>query len=184
VASAVAARVSAQDGAQLTTTCPGCKVKLPVYRGPTHAYVGASPACWQLYGRLSADRFGRRDGTRLRRLAVDTYAAQHPGAPNRRSLQSVAVHLMGLCVLLERDGERRRLVPVLGRMPARKTMDLHWLAPPDFARTITAFDIVAAGPGDGYSERVEAWAASVWRAWAPHHETVRGWLDAPCARRS
>ena len=166
---------------RVDTTCPGCGLERPAGRGPRHAYVGASPACWELYGRLSSDPFARRDGTRLRRLVVDTYAAQHPGVPQRRSLQSVAVHLMGLCVLLERDGRSRRLAPVLGRMPARKTMDLHWLAPPDLTGALTAADVLAAGPGDAYALRAEAWARSVWSAWEPHHATVRAWLDAPCA---
>jgi hypothetical protein len=168
------------DRLQVSTTCPGCRLALPVHTGPTHAYVGASPACWQLYCRLSADPFARREGTRLRRLVVDTYSAQHPGVEHRRATQSVAVHLMGLCVLLERDGQTRRLSPVLGRMPARKTMDLHWLAPPDFKRCLTAADVLAAGPGDDYATTAEAWAKSVWAAWRPHHDTVRGWLDAPC----
>jgi uncharacterized protein DUF5946 len=168
------------DRLRLNTTCPGCGIALPAHSGPTHAYVGASPACWQLYARLCADPYSRRDGTRLRRLVVDTYAAQHPGIKRRRAMQSVAVHLMGLCVLLERDGEARRLSPVLGRMPARKTMDLHWLTPPDLTRCRTAADVLAAGPADDYATSAEAWAKSVWAAWRPHHETVRGWLDAPC----
>jgi Family of unknown function (DUF5946) len=170
------------DRLRVNTTCPGCGLALPAYTGPTHAYVGASAACWRLYGRLSSDPFSRREGTRLRRLVVDAYAAQHPGVPHRRAMQSVAVHLMGLCVLLERDGEMRRLSPVLGRMPARKTMDLHWLAPPDLTRCVNAADVLAAGPGEDYAASAEAWAKSVWAAWRPHHETVRGWLDAPCQR--
>lgn len=174
------AGVAVPDKPQVTTRCPGCGLTLPVYGGPTHAYVGASPACWQLYCRLSADPFARREGTRLRRLVVDAYAAQHPGTEHRRATQSVAVHLMGLCVLLERDGETRRLNPVLGRMPARKTMDLHWLTPPDFKRCKTAADVLEAGAADAYADSAEAWAKSVWAAWRPHHETVRAWLDAPC----
>lgn len=162
------------------TTCPGCGLSLPPHKGPTHAYVGSSPACWQLFGRLSTDPFARREGTLLRRLVVDSYAAQHPGVPHRRSIQSVAVHLMGLCVLLERGVEERRLVPVLGRPPARKTMDLHWLEPPDFTGTVTAADVLATGPEESYITSAEAWACSVWEAWRPHHGTVRAWLDAPC----
>lgn len=168
------------DRLRVRTSCPGCGLALPVHGGPTHAYMGASSACWRLFSRLSADPFARREGTRLRRLVVDTYAAQHPGTEHRRATQSVAVHLMGLCVLLERDGESRRLSPVLGRMPARKTMDLHWLTPPDLTRCPTAADVIAAGPGDGYAPAAELWAKRVWAAWRPHHDTVRGWLDSPC----
>ena len=167
-------------GARLghNAACPGCGLLLPACTGPTHAYVGASPACWELYQGISAGRDLRETGARLRRLVGDTYAAQHPGAHDRRALQSVAVHLMGLCVLLEGNGEDRRLTPVLGRMPPRRTLDLHWLTPPSPNGRLTIADVVASGPEHGPS--VEAWAKDVWRAWAPHHETVRGWLDVAC----
>jgi hypothetical protein len=156
----------ALDALRARAMCPGCGLVLPAYAGPTHAYVGASPACWELYRRLSADPFSRREGTPLRRLVVDAYAAQHPGVPSRRAVQSVAVHLMGLCVQLE----QRRDAPADGGTPTRRTRDLHWLEPPDFKRALTAADVLATGPGDGYAERAEEWA--------PHHDTVRGWLDA------
>jgi Family of unknown function (DUF5946) len=156
----------------------------PVLPGPAHAYLGASPACWQLYRELSGFTYTREKGTRLRRLVDDAYAAQHPGVPERRSVQSVAVHLMGLCVLLERAGEPRRLVPVLGRMPARKTLDLHWLTPPEPNGIRTVADALEAGPDGDHAAGVEAWARDVWAAWAAHHETVRGWLDAPCVRKA
>jgi hypothetical protein len=160
--------------------CPGCRVVLPDFKGPTHAYMGASPACWALYRRLSTPPFARRRGTRLRRLVEDAYAVQHPGGHERRELQSVAVHLMGLCVLLERGDEPRKLVPALGRMPARKTLDLHWLDPPARNGKITAAVVVAAGYDAEFGPSVEAWARDVWAAWAPHHPTVRAWLDTPC----
>jgi len=165
-------------------TCPGCRIVLDPHNGPTHAYVGASAACWELYRRLTSAPFAFERGSRLRRLVEDTYAVQHPGVPHRRSLQSVAVHLMGLCVLLERDGEQRRLVPVLGRMPARKTMPLHWLAPPEPNGTMTVADVLEVGSEGAYGKRIEAWAGGVWAAWKPHHPTVRGWLDAPCMHLS
>jgi hypothetical protein len=162
------------------TACPGCGAVLPAVNGPTHAYMGASPACWALYRRLSTPPFARRQGTRLRRLVEDAYAVQHPGVQERRSLQSVAVHLMGLCVLLERAEQPRKLVPVLGRMPARKTLDLHWLDPPKRNGKITAAAVLEAGAEAAHGPSVEAWARDVWKAWKPHHPTVRGWLDAPC----
>jgi hypothetical protein len=164
------------------TACPGCGLVLAVHAGPTHAYVGATPACWEQYRQLSSPPFARELGSRLRRLAEDTYAAQHPGVEQRRSMQSVAIHLMGLCVLIEREGEERRLIPVLGRMPARTTLGLHWLTPPQHNGTITVVDVVKAGPDAAHGPSVEAWARDVWRAWSPHHATVRGWLDAKTLR--
>ena len=159
--------------------CPGCGVVLTASDGPRHAYLGASPACWELYQRLACPSSELRDVTRVRRLVRDAYAAQHPGVPQRRSVQSVAVHLMDLCVLLERDGEVRRPVPVLGRTAPGRILDLHWLEPPDVRGTITVADALDAR--EARAARVEEWAREVWAAWRPHHATVRGWLDAPRA---
>jgi hypothetical protein len=163
--------------AAATQTCPGCGLVLVHQAGPTHAYIGASPACWSLYERISTGPFARAVGSRSRRLAEDAYAVQHPGARERRSVQSVAVHLMGLCVLLEGDGASRRLVPVLGKMPKRRTLDLHWLEPPEPNGRLTVNDALDAGSGDAHAVAVEAWARDVWMAWRPHHEIVRGWLS-------
>jgi hypothetical protein len=163
--------------------CPGCGVVLSWRDGPKHAYLGASAACWELYQHLARPSSAQPDATRVRRLVQDAYAAQHPGVQQRRSVQSVAVHLMDLCLLLERDGEIRRLVPVLGRMPARRTLDLHWLEPPAARGSMTVADALHGNAGDLRAAHVEAWAREVWAAWEPHHATVRGWLDAPVNRR-
>ena len=163
--------------------CPGCGIVLPVRDGPTHAYVGASAACWELYQRLARPSSRQGHTTRVRRLVQDAYAAQHPGVRQRRSVQSVAVHLMDLCILLERDGEVRRLVPVLGRMPPRSTLDLRWLDPPDALGAMTVADALH-GDDEQRAARVEAWAREVWAAWEPHHATVRRWLDAARARHA
>src|SRR3954463_15195371 len=112
------------------STCPGCGLVLPPHSGPTHAYVGASPACWALYGERPTSFRMTTVGDTIRRLALDTYALQHPGRPGMRSVQSVAIHAMGLCVLLERGTEERRIKHVLGRRPSRKAPAFHWLEPP------------------------------------------------------
>jgi Family of unknown function (DUF5946) len=155
--------------------CPGCGVVLRGRDGPTHAYLGASAACWNLYQRLARPGGPQPDSARVRRLLQGAYAAQHPGVPQRRAVQSVAVHLMDLCLLLERDGEDHRLEPVLGRTPPRKTLDLHWLEPPAARGSTTVVDALQADAGRAAS--IEAWAREVWAAWEPHHATVRGWLD-------
>ena len=158
--------------------CPGCGAVLPEHDGPKHAYLGASPACWALYERLARPSSAQADATRVRRLVKDAYSAQHPGVPQRRSVQSVAVHLMGLCLLLERDGQVRRPVAVLGRMPPRRPLDLHWLEPPRLRGSLTIVDALQPVDWEERAARVEAWASEVWAAWEPHHATVRRWLDA------
>jgi Family of unknown function (DUF5946) len=150
---------------------------LPLHAGPTHAYVGASPACWSLYGQLPTAFRMTAVGETVRRLVLDTYAVQHPGTPQLRSVQSVAVHAMGLCVLLERGAEERRVKPVLGRRPTRRAPALRWLEPPRPNGTLTVRDTLGADGAENYVTAVNAWAADVWAAWEPHHNTVRRWLD-------
>ncbi len=165
------------------STCPGCGLLLAVYNGPTHAYVGASPACWHLYGQVSTLSWGSRDGLPLRRLVVDTYHVQHPGTRQVRALQSVAVHLMGLCMILDRGIEPTQLRQVAGdRAPVRRTLDLHWLDPPRPNGTLTVRGPLEAVGADEHAARVAAWARDVWAAWEPHHDTVRAWLDRASRR--
>jgi Family of unknown function (DUF5946) len=116
-------------------------------------------------------------GDSVRRLALDTYAVQHPGTPRMRSVQSVAIHAMGLCVLLERGGERPRIAPVLGFRQTRRAPSLYWLDPPCPNGTLTVQTALAADGAENYASAVEAWAADVWAAWEQHHSTIRGWLD-------
>ena len=83
--------------------CVGCGALVPEIEGPTHRYLGASPGCWAVYGEVLEKEYG--DYLRyapVHRLTVDAYAAQHPGVPSPQSIQSVAVHLIRLHLVLER----------------------------------------------------------------------------------
>jgi hypothetical protein len=164
------------------STCPGCGLRLPVHGGPTHAYVGASPACWLLYGQLSTLSWGPRDGPQLERLVADAYGAQHPGRRQVRAVQSVAVHLMGLCLVFEQGTRARQIVRERDGKRARRTIDLHWLEPPRPNGTLTVCGPLDAVGRDEYVASVEAWARDVWAAWTPHHDTVRCWLDGALPR--
>jgi hypothetical protein len=177
----VRAATAAINRAQLEqrglSECPGCGLVLPLHNGPTHAYLGASPACWSLYGQLPSAFTLSAVSATVRRLALDTYALQHPGTPQMRSVQSVAIHAMGLLVLLERGAEERRIKPVLGRRPDHKAPSLFWLEPPRPNGTLTVQSALNADGPEDYVTAVEAWAADVWAAWQPHHDTVRAWLE-------
>lgn len=141
-------------------SCAGCGYSAPPAGGPTHPYIGASPECWAVYGELLAKG--------LDQPGVDTYAVQHPGVDERRSRQSVAVHLVSLCAALEYPETSPQGVDLLRRAVAR-TGGYPWLDLPTPVGTITAAD-VACGRADGRD-----WARDVWQAWRPHHATVRRW---------
>ena len=154
--------------------CQGCGVVLPAHAGPTHPYIGASPACWALFGELLAREYGDPEYFRLHQVTVDTYAVQHPGVPERRSIQSVAVHLITLCLVLE-GGADPRDGPALHKRLAG--LAFHWLEPPIPNGRITVADVLQAQTPAEHERMVEAWARDVWSAWEPHQATVRRWVE-------
>lgn len=158
-----------------TSRCPGCGLVLPAGVGRTHPYIGASPACWALYGEVLAREYSDRDYARLHQLTVDTYAVQHPGVPERRSIQSVALHLVTLYLVLEAGADPREGRKVHKRLAGRALFD--WLEPPKPNGRITVADVLEARTPAEHEDLVEAWARDVWAAWAPHHPTVRGWIE-------
>lgn len=100
--------------------CPGCGALFEVHAGPTHRYIGASPACWAMYSAWligvppSADDLARSDAPPrpgpttagpdgASALVVDAYAAQHHGTPSPQAIQSVAVHVLALHSRLNRE---------------------------------------------------------------------------------
>jgi hypothetical protein len=156
--------------------CPGCGLTLPASDGPTHAYIGASAACWALYGELLAREYEDAELFARHQLTVDTYAVQHPGVEERRSAQSVGLHLMTLCLVLERGADpadgpllHRRLV----KRPAWE-----WLEPPQPNGAMTVADVLTAMSAEDHRRLVGDWATDVWATWHVHHELVRMWVDA------
>lgn len=156
--------------------CIGCGALVTVSDGPTHAYIGASPGCWQLYGEVLAKEYGEYRNPPVHRLTVDAYAAQHPGEPGRRSSQSVAVHLVGLHLILDRGFTPGRATRALGQL-IDQLAPFPWLPPPADLGALTVLEVHAASNLDEHSERVEQWARSVWNAWSMHHQTVAASLD-------
>ena len=159
-----------------TETCPGCGERFPPSDGPVHAYLGASAGCWARYGELLALEFGSPALMRWHRLTVDAYTAQHPGIAERRTAQSAHVHLVGLCLVLERGVDPSTVPPILRRMADGRRHD--WLEPPELATPIGLTEVIAAAGSDRYGETVRSWAEAVWRAWTPHHATIRAEAEA------
>jgi hypothetical protein len=158
------------------TECPGCGLVLPGQPdAPNHPYIGASAACWALYGEVLAREYEDPAYFRVHQLSVDTYAAQHPGVPERRSIQSLALHLITLCRVLEDEADPAD-GPELHRRLAKQP-EFSWLEPPERIGKITVADVRAASDAAEHERIVRRWAREVWRAWEPHHATVRRWID-------
>lgn len=168
--------------------CRGCGGDVPDVGGPTHPYMLASPGCWAVYGRWMAD-LARSSASPpgVGTHHVDCYAVQHPdGAEvDRRQRQSVAVHLVALCLLLDHG-----LPPAVAtRARARTTEtvaaatgldDWPLLAPPADRGGTTISD-VARADADALGPVVRRWVEECWAAWDAHHATVRAWSDVVAA---
>jgi Family of unknown function (DUF5946) len=54
------------------SVCRGCGVSLPDVKGPTHAYLHSSPACWALYGEVLAREYSNPARFVVHQLTVDS----------------------------------------------------------------------------------------------------------------
>ena len=155
--------------------CPGCRLELPAVDGPTHPYIGSSASCWKLYGEVLAREFENPSLFAVHQVTVDAYAVQHPGLPERRAIQSVAVHLMTLALWLERDADPRAGSSLHKRMVSRP--EYVWLEPPQPNGTLTIADVHRAVTPEQHRDAVWMWARDVWQAWEAHHSTVYAWIE-------
>src|SRR5918992_2105890 len=101
--------------------CPGCGLWLERVDGPKHPYLGASASCLALYGEVLAREYSDPALLSIHQLTVDAYAVQHPGVPDRRTRQSVALHLLTLCLFLERGADPRHGPALHKRLVGNRT---------------------------------------------------------------
>jgi uncharacterized protein DUF5946 len=160
-----------------TISCVGCGARVADSNETTHDYIGSSPGCWAIYCEVLAKEYSDYRFGGVHRLTVDTYAVQHPGRPERRSIQSVAVHLIGLHLTLELEFDRMRAPKIL-QAAADRSESFIWLEPPESLGSITIVDVHRAGDDSQEHLRlVNEWARSTWKAWAKHHPQVRQWAS-------
>jgi uncharacterized protein DUF5946 len=139
-------------------------------------YIGSAPGCWLLYSEVLAREYGDFRYTPAHQLTVDAYAVQHPGVAERRSAQSVAIHLVGLCLSLER-GRTPTELPRLRQRLASPKRAFPWLVPPASVGEVTVVHVHAAETPEAHLATVERWARLAWEAWSQHHARVRAWAD-------
>lgn len=153
-----------------TQTCPGCGAERPLIDGATHPYVGASSACWTQFGEINFTL----PPVPLARLIIDAYMVQHPGVPERRAIQSVGLHLTGMCLVLEHGLSPGELSATLQRI-LESPPEWHWLEPPEPNGELTIFDVAGALGTDDAPDVCERYVRSIWSAWAQHHDSVEAW---------
>jgi hypothetical protein len=137
----------------------------------------SSPGCWAVYGEVLAREYSDSAYGSAHRLTVDAYAVQHPGRPSPQSIQSVALHLMSLCLVLERGVGPDRATAFL-QSAAKDKGHFVWLTPPESRGSVTIKNVHGASNGAEHGKLVRAWADSVWTSWADHHPKVHAWLGA------
>jgi hypothetical protein len=134
---------------------------------------GGSQGCSELMADLTVRS---PDPRRLvvRKTVVDAYALQHP-ASRCATDKDVAAHLLSLCCAIEYNNS----LEVYSGMNSwlKRARDLPRLTPPEFRGALTIVDADAARSIEEYIERVRKWGLSVWEAWHPYHDVVRGWIE-------
>jgi hypothetical protein len=158
--------------------CPGCGASAPAGPGLTHEYVASSAGCWRTFGEIQADEALRFGYPPAHGLVVDAYMAQHPGdGTNRRDRQSVFVHLVGLCAVLERHLPPARVIDVFRRV-LRGRDDFPLLERASSPGAPTVLHLVGARDLADYEGRARAWASAVWETWADQRPVIRSVLDS------
>jgi hypothetical protein len=153
--------------------CSGCGARVKDLPGQPHKYIGANAGCWEVYGEILAKEYGEYRYPELtHRLTSDTYAVQHPGTPERRSIQSVNGHLVSLYLVLEKGLTGRQATDALGRV-IKRAAEFTWLTPPSPNGTVTVLDVVKAKDLPEHERLVRKWAEDVWKAWRGHHARIR-----------
>ena len=109
---------------------------------------------------------------------------QHPGGAqqDRRQRQSVAVHLISLCLRYEFGQPPERALAQRGKTSwhvlARVGMqDWPFLLPPSDLGAVTVRDVHVTAAQER-AGRMQDWARAAWTAWAGHHDVVRPWAAA------
>ena len=140
-----------------------------------HVYVPSAPGCWAAFTSLQAHELERFGGHRAHGLVADCYMAQHPGdGSDRRDRQSVFVHLVGLCAVLERGWPNSRSLLALLTATRRQ---FPALTRPSDPGSICVNDLACVQDAIEYQSCAASWATEVWRSWAPAHGLIRAMLD-------
>ena len=107
------------------------------------------------------------------RLAFDAFCMQHPER-HGVSAKSYAAHLMGLCHGIEHADAVPSYWSIAKWLNTPR--DLIKPQPPTKRGTMTIADVPGAASPEEHAERVRAWAAVVWAAYASQHAIAREWL--------
>ena len=151
------------------SVCPGCATSLPIAQVLYEGYFNTTPECWSLFTEVQGKQYGNvLLGRHTHQSTVDAYAAQHAGGNHPD--KSVAIHLLGLYLVIEQDVDPLEVAPKQQRIASGGA---NWprLARPENQGVLTILDVAMAEDGH-HIDTVDTWAREVWEMWAPHHQTI------------
>jgi hypothetical protein len=150
-------------------SCAGCGLEID----------GGTAGCQALFDTLIARDFSDIMYFGVHRMAVDTYALQHPDR-YCASAKSLAAHLVGLHWALERGGDS-----AVGSEALRRWLDgPRDLKKPDLPRfrgQVTIADALATASAMEYRAAVRRWAEATWGAYSSLHDQARAWAHEAAA---
>ena len=155
--------------------CFSCGGEFPELAGPVYPYMKSTPGCWATFGEVLSREYSDRRYFSVHRLTVDSYAVQHPGSTDRQSVQSVALHLIRLCMFLEHDLTAEKANDLMLEAGKYKNIFTR-LSPPSDMGEITCADVAEMDTEKKHKQMTLEWARSSWEAWSLHHEKIRSWL--------
>lgn len=155
--------------------CPGCGLAMPASERATYdGYFNASPECWTVFTEVIGAEFSNAVlFGQVHQLTVDAYAVQHAGGPHPD--KSVAVHLSGLHLVIERGIPPTSVPPYLQALVTRVREWPHFEAPHMDMWPRTIFDVALA---TDHAAAVREWSASVWQEWSRQHEAIAQFVAA------
>ncbi len=156
--------------------CPGCGSLVMNISEPAHKYIGAVAGCWNIYGKVLGKEFGTNIQPVVQRRIVDAYAVQHPGNESPLTTQSVAVHLLGLYFIVEKQFDLDTTNNLIKRALLQKDK-FYWLNPPQKRGKTTITDIYKSKTFEEHEKLVDEWAGEVWEAWSEHHQVIKNWAE-------
>ncbi len=103
---------------------------------------------------------------------MDAYAVQHPGVPERRSSQSVWVHLVSLCLIVEHGWSPATGISAKQRLLAHQRR-WDWLEPLVDQGPVTILDLLPVSDPGVFATEVRRWGEAIWEAWSSQRSVVR-----------
>lgn len=149
---------------RLVERCAGCGLAID----------GGTAGCQAIIDELLARDFSDVSYFRVHRMVVDVYSLQHPDR-YCASGKSLAAHLTGLGVLLERGGSRAVGVEALRRW-LNSNARIERPEIPSYRGRLTVADVRRTTDPQAYAEAVERWARSTWEAYAALQPLARRWI--------